>query len=55
MAKVKKSKRIWQISSAHLQRRVRQPPAAAVLPVLSKYVQFSEIVEPHPNEKTQHT
>ena len=36
MAKVKKSKRIWQISSAHLQRRVRQPPAAAVLPVLSK-------------------
>ena len=36
MAKVKKSKRIWQMSSAHLQRRVRQPPAAAVLPVFSK-------------------
>ena len=46
MTKVLKSKRIWHTSELHLQISVAQTPLAKA--EASKYVPFSEVVEPHP-------
>jgi len=53
MTKDWKSRRIWQTPVVHLQTLALQAPSAKA--EAAKYVQFWEIVEPHPTVNVQHT
>jgi len=53
MAKDWKSRRIWQTPVVHLQTLALQAPSAKE--EAAKYVQFWEIVEPHPTVNVQQT